>query len=47
MMETLEFNPEIVAFPKAYNDRPKPPKEFKKGKSVLFKDHKTYLALQF
>ena len=47
MMETLEFNPEIVAFPKAYNDRPKPPKEFKKGKSVLSKDHKTYLALQF
>ena len=47
MMETLEFNPEIVAFPKAYNDRPKPPKEFKKGKSALSNDHKTYLALQF
>ena len=46
MIETPEFNPEIEAFPKAYNDKPKPPKEFKKGNSALSKEyhhHKTYL----
>ena len=47
MMDTPEFNPEIEAFPKAYNDKPKPPKEFKKGKSAISKDHKTYPPLQF
>ena len=36
-METSEFSPEIEAFPKAYNDKPRSPKEFKKGQSALSK----------